>query len=66
MHARLRASHLCAGGRGVGCRRYTTRIEADKALYPVLLGNGNLTNEGDVPGGRWAGSRAAHAHAPWP
>jgi len=32
--------------------RYTTRIEADKASYPVLLGNGNLQAEGDLPGGR--------------
>ena len=31
-------------------RRYTTRIEADKALYPVLLGNGNLLEEGPVAG----------------
>jgi aminopeptidase N len=32
--------------------RYTTRIEADKAKYPVLLGNGNLKEQGDVEGGR--------------
>lgn len=32
--------------------RYTTRIEADKALYPVLLSNGNLVAEGDMEGGR--------------
>ena len=32
--------------------RYTTRIEADKALYPVLLSNGNLIDSGDLPGGR--------------
>jgi aminopeptidase N len=31
---------------------YTTRIEADKALCPVLLSNGNLTAEGELPGGR--------------
>lgn len=30
--------------------RYTTRIEADKARYPVLLSNGNLVESGDVPG----------------
>jgi len=30
--------------------RYTTRIQADKALYPVLLSNGNLTEEGDLEG----------------
>jgi aminopeptidase N len=29
---------------------YTTRIEADKAEAPVLLANGNLTAQGDVPG----------------
>ena len=29
---------------------YTTRIEADKAEAPVLLANGNLVAEGDVPG----------------
>jgi len=31
---------------------YTTRIEADKAEAPVLLANGNLTESGDLPGGR--------------
>jgi aminopeptidase N len=31
---------------------YTTRIEADKAKYPVLLSNGNLTASGDLPGGK--------------
>ena len=31
---------------------YTTRIEADKIKYPVLLGNGNLVEEGEVEGGR--------------
>jgi aminopeptidase N len=29
---------------------YTTRIEADKKEAPVLLSNGNLVGEGDVPG----------------
>ena len=29
---------------------YTTRIEADKAEAPILLANGNLTGQGDVPG----------------
>jgi aminopeptidase N len=29
---------------------YTTRIEADKEQAPVLLANGNLTAQGDVPG----------------
>lgn len=32
--------------------KYTTRIEADKALYPVLLGNGNLVGEGEMEGGK--------------
>ncbi|MEJ0012368.1 MAG: aminopeptidase N [Bauldia sp.] len=31
---------------------YTTRIEAPKAGAPVLLSNGNLTQSGDLPGGR--------------
>jgi len=31
---------------------YTTRIEADKELFPVLLSNGNLVAEADLPGGR--------------
>jgi aminopeptidase N len=29
---------------------YTTRIEADKAEAPILLSNGNLMSQGDVPG----------------
>jgi len=32
--------------------KYTTRIEADKSLYPVLLSNGNLIEEGDLDGGK--------------
>jgi len=31
---------------------YTTRIEADKKLYPVLLSNGNPIENGDLAGGR--------------
>src|SRR5258708_39960141 len=31
---------------------YTTRIEAAKTEYPVLLSNGNLVDSGDLPGGR--------------
>ena len=31
---------------------YTTRMEADKKSYPVLLSNGNLTEHGDLPGGK--------------
>ena len=30
---------------------YTTRIEASKREYPVLLSNGNLIDSGDLPGG---------------
>jgi aminopeptidase N len=32
--------------------RYSTRIEADKAAYPTLLSNGDLIEQGDLPGGR--------------
>lgn len=32
--------------------KYTTRVEADKAHYPVLLSNGNLVDSGELPGGR--------------
>ncbi|KAI7843850.1 hypothetical protein COHA_002401 [Chlorella ohadii] len=32
--------------------KYTTRIEADKARYPVLLSNGNLIQSGELEGGR--------------
>ncbi|MGC1303271.1 MAG: aminopeptidase N [Caulobacteraceae bacterium] len=32
--------------------RYTVRIEADKAAYPRLLSNGNLTDSGELGGGR--------------
>ena len=32
--------------------RYTTRIEANKARYPVLLSNGNLTAHGELADGR--------------
>ncbi len=31
---------------------YTTRIEAEKKAAPVLLGNGNLVEAGDLEGGR--------------
>ena len=31
---------------------FTSRIEADKAKYPVLLSNGNLEESGDLPDGR--------------
>ncbi|KAM0869021.1 hypothetical protein ACQ4PT_040932 [Festuca glaucescens] len=32
--------------------KYTCRIEGDKALYPVLLSNGNLIKQGDLEGGK--------------
>ncbi|GLI71085.1 hypothetical protein VaNZ11_016002 [Volvox africanus] len=32
--------------------KYTTRIEADEANYPVLLSNGNLKESGKLEGGR--------------
>ena len=32
--------------------RYTVRLEADKAAYPRLLSNGNLTDSGDSQDGR--------------
>jgi aminopeptidase N len=32
--------------------RYTTRIEADRAHYPVLLSNGNRVGQGELAGGR--------------
>ena len=31
---------------------YRTRIEADREACPVLLGNGNLVEQGELPGGR--------------
>ncbi len=35
--------------------RYTVRMAADKAAYPVLLSNGDRVGGGDLPGGRhWA------------
>lgn len=35
--------------------KYTTRIEGDKSAYPVLLGNGNLVESGDLDNGRCGG-----------
>ncbi|UAK24823.1 aminopeptidase N [Sphingomonas nostoxanthinifaciens] len=32
--------------------RYTVRMEADKARYPVLLANGDAMDAGDLPAGR--------------
>ncbi|MCB4858545.1 aminopeptidase N [Sphingobium sp. PNB] len=35
--------------------RYSVRMAADKALYPVLLANGDPVEQGELPGGRhWA------------
>ncbi len=41
---------------------FTVRIEADKATYPVLLCNGNNTENGDLAGGR----HFAVWHDPYP
>lgn len=32
--------------------KFTTRVEADKTLFPVLLSNGNLIEQGDLKDGR--------------
>ncbi len=42
--------------------RITTRLEADRASYPVLLSNGNLVASGELPGGR----HFAHWRDPFP
>ncbi|MCB4768891.1 aminopeptidase N [Ancylobacter sp. Lp-2] len=42
---------------------YTTRIEADRAEAPVLLGNGNKVEEGEIPG---TSRHFAVWHDPWP
>src|SRR3954469_22675128 len=42
---------------------YTTRIEADRNEAPVLLGNGNLVEEGEVAG---TSRHYAVWHDPWP
>ncbi|MDI4664002.1 aminopeptidase N [Xanthobacter autotrophicus] len=42
---------------------FTTRIEADKAEAPILLGNGNLVESGDIPG---TSRHFAVWHDPWP
>jgi len=42
---------------------YTTRIEADKSEAPVLLSNGNLIAQGDLPG---TGRHFAVWHDPFP
>ncbi len=42
--------------------KFTTRIEADRKHYPVLLGNGNLFDHGESDGGR----HYAIWQDPWP
>jgi aminopeptidase N len=42
--------------------RYTVTLRADRAAYPVLLSNGNLTAQGSLPGGR----HFATWHDPFP
>ncbi|KAI3855573.1 hypothetical protein MKX03_006611 [Papaver bracteatum] len=32
--------------------KFSCRVEGDKAMYPVLLSNGNLVEQGDLEGGR--------------
>ncbi|WP_420142082.1 aminopeptidase N [Sphingomonas sp.] len=32
--------------------RYTVRMEADRARFPILLANGDVVDEGEAPGGR--------------
>lgn len=39
---------LCKQDRPDIMAKYTCRIEADKSLYPVLLSNGNLIEQGDI------------------
>ena len=41
---------------------YSVRMEADKAAFPVLLANGELTASGDLAGGR----HFTEWHDPWP
>ncbi len=41
---------------------YTVRLEADRSAFPVLLANGELTGEGDLPDGR----HYAEWRDPWP
>jgi len=41
---------------------YSVRMEGDKALFPILLCNGNKEHTGDLDGGR----HFAEWHDPWP
>lgn len=50
--AALPRSRFCLGPRFLStARRYTVRLEADKATCPVLLSNGKCTETGDLPNG---------------
>ncbi|KAL5994405.1 hypothetical protein ACLOJK_024455 [Asimina triloba] len=44
--------HVCHADRPDVMAKYTCRIEADKTLYPVLLSNGNLIEQGDLEAGK--------------
>lgn len=39
---------ICKQDRPDIMAKYTCRIEADKSLYPVLLSNGNLIEQGEL------------------
>ncbi len=41
---------------------YTVRMEGDRAAFPILLANGEMTASGDLDGGR----HFAEWHDPWP
>jgi aminopeptidase N len=45
---------------------YTVTLRADKARFPVLLGNGNLTSSGDLEGPANVGKHFAVWHDPFP
>ncbi len=42
--------------------RYQVRMTANKAAYPILLSNGDLVDQGDLPNGK----HFAHWHDPFP
>jgi len=47
--------------------RYKVRMEGDKALFPILLSNGNCIEKGDAPEGENGGARHwALWEDPWP
>ena len=45
---------------------YRVRLSGDKALFPVLLSNGNLVDTGDGAAGDGDGTHWAEWHDPWP